>query len=118
MKYTKTHEWVKTEDNVAFIGVTDYAQNEMGDIVYVDMPEPGDEAEIGKSICELESVKAVAPVESPVKGIVVAVNDDVDGDPALVNNDAFGTWLVKVQYSKLSDELMNEDEYNEYIKTL
>lgn len=118
MKFSKTHEWVEVNGNIATIGVTDYAQNEMGDIVYVDLPEVGTSVEIGGNVCELESVKAVAPVESPVKGNIVEVNGEVDDDPAKVNADAMNTWLVKVEFTEISKDLLSDADYKKYIKTL
>ncbi len=118
MKYSKTHEWVKTEGGVAFIGISDYAQKEMGDIVYVELPEIGASVTINESACELESVKAVAPVESPVTGVVSEVNGVLEDDPALLNSDAENCWIYKVENPVLSGELMDEEEYLNYLKTL
>lgn len=118
MKYTKSHEWVKQEGSVAFIGISDYAQKEMGDIVYVELPETGREVTVGEEVCELESVKAVAPVNSPVAGVVCEVNSALDDEPELVNSDAENTWLFKVENPVLSGELMDAEEYAAYLKTL
>ncbi len=118
MKYTKTHEWVKIEGKTALIGISDYAQKEMGDIVYVELPEVGNEVVIGKSACELESVKAVAPVDSPVSGIVCEVNAVLEDAPETLNSDAENCWIYKVENALLADDLMNEEEYANYLKTL
>lgn len=118
MKYTKSHEWVKTEGGVAFVGISDYAQKEMGDIVYVELPEVGAEVFIGVSACELESVKAVAPVDSPVSGVISEVNVALEEDPALLNSDAVNCWIYKVENAQLSGDLMDEEEYANYLKTL
>ncbi|MBQ7407667.1 MAG: glycine cleavage system protein GcvH [Clostridia bacterium] len=118
MKFAKTHEWVKIENNVATVGITDYAQNEMGDIVYVDMPEVGRVVAIDEEVLELESVKAVAPVNSPVAGTVIEVNEELDKAPEMVNSDAYNAWLFKVEVTEESGELMSEEEYQNYLKTL
>ena len=118
MKYSKSHEWVKQEGTVSLVGISDYAQKEMGDIVFVELPEVGREISIDEEVCELESVKAVAPVNSPVSGVVCEVNPDLDDDPALVNNDAENCWLYKVENAVLSGDLMDEEEYKNYLKTL
>lgn len=118
MKFTKTHEWIETDGTTASVGITDYAQKAMGDIVYVELPSVGDEAKAGESICELESVKAVAPVNCPASGTVCVVNDELDNDPAAVNRDAYGAWLYKIENAVIPDDLMTEEEYKAYIKTL
>ena len=101
-KYTKEHEWVQVEDGVATIGVTDFAAGELGDIVFVEMPEVGDELNAEDTVGSIESVKAVEDLFVPVSGEVVAVNEAIDATPELVNSDPFDTgWLFKV---KLSDE--------------
>ena len=118
MKYSKTHEWIKTEGGVTFVGISDYAQKELGDIVYVELPAVGSAVEINQSVCELESVKAVAPVESPVSGVISEVNGDLDAEPELLNKDAENCWIYKVENALLSGELMDEEEYASYLKTL
>ncbi len=101
-KYTKEHEWIQVEDGVATIGVTDFAAGELGDIVFVEMPEVGDEMNAEDTVGSIESVKAVEDLFVPVSGEVVAVNEAIDATPELVNSDPFDTgWLFKV---KLSDE--------------
>ena len=118
MKYAKSHEWVKKDGDIYLVGITDYAQKEMGDIVYVELPEIGASVTINESACELESVKAVAPVESPVTGVVSEVNGALEDDPALLNSDAENCWIYKVENPVLSCELMDEEEYLNYLKTL
>ncbi|MBQ3572471.1 MAG: glycine cleavage system protein GcvH [Clostridia bacterium] len=118
MKYAKSHEWVKKDGDIYLVGITDYAQKEMGDIVYVELPEVGAEISCGQDVCELESVKAVAPVTSPVSGVVCEVNPDLEDNPALVNEDAENCWLYKVENAVLSGDLMDEEEYKNYLKTL
>ena len=97
--YSDSHEWVKVDGDVAIIGVTDYAQAEMGDITYVDLPEVDDEVSQGEDFGALESVKASSELYSPVSGTVVAVNDALEDAPELVNEDAFANWIIKVQMS-------------------
>jgi glycine cleavage system H protein len=95
--YTKEHEWVKVDGQNALIGITDYAQSSLGDIVYVELPKPGAKLEQGKPIGVVESVKAVSDIYAPVSGTVVEVNGGVEDDPAKVNGDPFGEgWLVKI----------------------
>lgn len=113
LKYSETHEWVRAEGNMAVIGVTDFAQKEMGDITYIDCPEVDDELEKGEEFGALESVKASSDLYSPVSGVVVEVNNDVIDSPELVNNDAFANWIVKVEMSDPSelDSLMDATAY-------
>ena len=113
LKYSETHEWVKVEDGIALIGVTDFAQAEMGDITYVDMPDVDDEVAVGEEFGALESVKAASDLISPVSGTVVEVNADLDDAPEKVNEDAYGNWIIKVEMSDPSelDALMDAAAY-------
>ena len=97
IKYSESHEWVKVEDGVAVIGVSDFAQKEMGDITYVDMPDVDDEVTAGEEFGALESVKAASDLISPVSGKVVAVNEELDDAPEKVNEDAYENWIIKVE---------------------
>ena len=97
--YSDSHEWVKVEGDIAIIGVTDYAQAEMGDITYVDLPEVDDEVNQGEDFGALESVKASSELYSPVSGTVIEVNEALEDAPELVNEDAFANWIIKVQLS-------------------
>ena len=117
LKYSESHEWVKVEDGLAVIGVTDFAQKEMGDITYVDMPDVDDEVNAGEEFGALESVKAASDLISPVSGKVVEVNEALDDTPELVNEDAFGNWIIKVEMSDASelDALMDAAAYKEHI---
>jgi len=101
--YSDSHEWVMVDGDVAIIGVTDYAQAEMGDITYVDLPEVGDEVNSGEDFGALESVKASSELYSPVSGTVVAVNEELEDAPELVNEDAFANWIIKVEMSDKSE---------------
>ena len=117
LKYSESHEWVKVEDGLAVIGVTDFAQKEMGDITYVDMPDVDDEVSAGEEFGALESVKAASDLISPVSGKVVELNEALDDTPELVNEDAFENWIIKVEMSDASelDALMDAAAYKEHI---
>ena len=117
LKYSESHEWVKVEGNIAVIGVSDFAQKEMGDITYVDMPDVDDEVSAGEEFGALESVKAASDLISPVSGKVVEVNEALDDTPELVNEDAFENWIIKVEMSDASelDALMDAAAYKEHI---
>ena len=118
LKYSESHEWVKVEGDVAVIGVTDFAQAEMGDITYVDMPEEGDEVTAGEEFGALESVKASSDLYSPVSGDVIAVNEELSDSPEKVNEDAYGSWIIKVGMSDSSelDALMDAAAYTAFIE--
>jgi glycine cleavage system H protein len=116
--YSESHEWVKVEDGVAVIGVSDYAQAEMGDITYVDLPSEGDEVAAGEEFGALESVKASSELYSPVSGEVVAVNDELEAAPEKVNEDAYAAWIIKVRISDEAelDALMDAAAYAAFAK--
>ena len=97
--YSESHEWVKIDGNVAIIGVSDFAQSELGDITYVDMPSDGDEIEKGSEFGALESVKTAADLYSPVSGTVVATNRAVEDDHSLINADPYTNWIIKIEMS-------------------
>lgn len=111
LKYSASHEWVKEEDGVFVIGLTDYAQSALGDIVFINLPEEGDEVTAGESFADVESVKAVSDVFSPVTGAVCAVNEELLDDPAQVNEDPYGAWLVKVENVTDTEELLDAEGY-------
>ena len=117
LKYSESHEWVKVEGNVAYIGVSDFAQKEMGDITYVDLPAEGDEVAAGEEFGALESVKAASDLYSPVSGVVVAVNGELEDTPEKVNEDAYAAWIIKVKMSNPSevDALMDAAAYQSFI---
>ena len=104
--YTESHEYVRIEDGFGFIGITDYAQNALGNVVYVDMPEVDDEVEAGEEFGAVESVKAASDLISPVSGTVVEINEALEDTPELINQDAFQNWIIKVELSD-EDELSN-----------
>jgi glycine cleavage system H protein len=111
LKYTKTHEWVKDMGNGLFeIGISDYAQKELGDIVYVNLPQTGDKFEAGVSFADLESVKAVTDVLSPVNGIVVEVNEAVVSGPDIINKAPYEAWFIRIEGS-LVEALLSAEEY-------
>ena len=113
IKYSESHEWVKVEGNIAVIGVSDFAQKEMGDITYVDMPEVDDEVTAGEEFGALESVKASSELIAPVSGTVCEVNSELEDTPEKVNEDAYGAWIIKVKMSDPSelDALMDAAAY-------
>lgn len=103
--YSKSHEYVKVEGEYAYIGITDYAQEQLGNVVYVDLPAEGDEVEAGGEFGAVESVKAASDLISPVSGEVVEVNEALEDEPELINQDAFANWIIKVK-------LTNQEELN------
>ncbi len=113
LKYTKTHEWVKEEDGLYVVGLTDFAQDALGDIVFVNLPQVGDAVTAGEAFSDVESVKAVSDVFSPVTGVVVEVNEEILDNPALVNEDCYGAWLVKVNEVTGTEELLDAAAYEE-----
>lgn len=113
--YSESHEYVKVEGDFAYVGITDYAQHALGNVVYVDMPEVDDEVEADEDFGAVESVKAASDLISPVSGTVVEVNEALEDKPELLNEDAFENWIMKVQLSDKSelDALMNATAYEE-----
>ena len=114
--YTESHEYVRVEGEYGYIGITDYAQNELGNVVYVDMPEVDDELTAGEEFGAVESVKAASELISPVSGEVVEVNEDLGDAPELINKDAYENWIIKVKLSDPSEleSLMNAEQYAAY----
>jgi glycine cleavage system H protein len=118
LRYTETHEWVRVGDDVAVVGLTDHAQSELGDIVYLELPPAGTDVSAGGEFGVVESVKAASDLYAPLSGKVVGVNDAATGDPALVNRDCYGEgWLVKVELKDASEleNLKTAAEYKEFI---
>ncbi len=113
LRYADSHEWVKLDGDIATVGITDYAQHALGDIVYVDMPEVGDEVNQGEEFGAVESVKAASDLISPISGEVVEVNEALEDQPGLVNEDAFSAWIMKVKVSDASelDSLLDAAAY-------
>ena len=114
--YSESHEYVRVEGDYGFIGITDYAQNALGNVVYVDMPEVDDEVEAGEEFGAVESVKAASDLYSPVSGTVVEINEALEDQPELINQDAFENWIIKVELSDKSqlDALMNAATYEAF----
>ena len=118
-RYTKEHEWVKAEGDIGVVGITDHAQEELGDIVYVDLPKIGTKLEQGKSLGSVESVKAVSDIYSPVSGEVIEINESLTTAPEKLNEDPHGAaWLVKVRMSAPDEvkQLLSSSDYQAYIK--
>jgi glycine cleavage system H protein len=118
--YTREHEWVRVEDDICVLGITEFAQHELGEVVFVELPEVGQVFDTGDELGTIESVKAVAEIYTPVAGEVVEVNESVSDDPELLNEDPHGEgWLIKIRFSSASDlkELMKADQYEEYVKS-
>lgn len=114
LKYTKDHEWMKMEGDVAVIGISDFAQDALGDVVFINLPEVGDTVTAGESFGDVESVKAVSDVNSPVTGVVVAVNEDLADSPENLNSDPYGSWIIKVENITATEELMDAAAYEAF----
>ena len=118
LKYSSYHEWVSVEGNIATIGITDYAQSQLGDIVFVDIPTLDEELAAGDVFGSIEAVKTVSDAFTPVSGKVIEMNDALDGDPALVNKDAYGEgWMIKIEMSNPAelDALLSAEDYEKLI---
>jgi glycine cleavage system H protein len=118
LRYDKEHEWVRVEDDTAVIGISEFAQDQLGEVVYVDLPAVGDELVAGETFGEIESVKSVSELFAPVSGTVVEVNDDLDSASEAINSDPYGDgWMVKIKLSDPSqvDGLMSADEYESFV---
>ena len=114
--YSESHEFVKVAGNVGYIGITDYAQHALGNIVYVDMPEVDDEIEVNEDFGAIESVKAASDLKAPVSGKVLEINEALEDEPGLLNKDAFDNWIIKVELSDTSElkDLMDSKAYEEF----
>lgn len=111
LKYSKTHEWIRYEGDVAFIGISDYAQHALGDLVFVNLPEPGDELVMGEALGDVESVKAVSDIFSPVSGTVLEINEELLDSPEKINEEPYEAWFVKVGDITETEELLDADAY-------
>ena len=117
LKYTKSHEWVEfIEESKVRIGITDYAQKELGDIVFVNLPQPGDAATTGDALCDVESVKAVSDIFSPVTGTVSAVNEELLDAPERLNQTPYEAWLAEVKDVSGQEELLSAQEYEALVQ--
>ncbi len=115
--YTEDHEWVKVEGDIATIGIADYAQDSLGDIVYVELPEEDDEFDKEEAFSAVESVKAASDIFMPISGKVVEINEEVLDDPALLNEDSYANWMIKVEISNKDelDKLMSSEDYEKFL---
>ncbi|MCL2580011.1 MAG: glycine cleavage system protein GcvH [Oscillospiraceae bacterium] len=119
IKYNKDHVWVKeTGAGTALIGITDYAQTQLSSLVFVNLPEPGDEMVLGDRFCDVESVKAVSDVYSPVSGVVKAINEDLLNTPGAINDDPYSAWLAEAEEVTETEELLTAGEYKTYCEEL
>jgi len=119
LKYLQTHEWVRIEDNIATVGISDYAQHQLGDIVYVELPEIGITLKKGSNVAEIESVKAVGELMMPLSGKIIEVNNGLADNPESVNSSPYGTgWMVKIEINSKSeiDELLSGEAYKEIVE--
>lgn len=116
--YAKSHEFVRVEGEYAYVGITDYAQQQLGNVVYVDMPAVGDDVTANEEFGAVESVKAASDLISPVSGTVEEVNEELEDNPGIINADAFKNWIIKVKLSDKSelDKLLNAEQYQEICK--
>lgn len=120
LKYTKSHEWIKIEGDTATQGITDYAQNELSDIAFVDLPQVGDNVDMGNTCGNIEAVKAVSDLYAAVSGEIIEINGDIDSNPELINEDPFGKgWFFKVKMSDKEEagNLMSADEYIKFVES-
>ena len=116
--FTKDHEWARVENNVVTIGITDFAQSELGDIIFVEFPEIGDMVDVGSSAGTIEAVKTVTDIFSPVKGKIIEINNGIDNTPEVMNTDPYGDgWLMKIELTDedCSSELMSPSEYESFV---
>ena len=114
LKYTKSHEWVKFEDGIAVVGISDFAQDALGDVVFVNLPQVGDEVTAGEVFGDVESVKAVSDLICPVSGVVLAVNEELDDSPELLNEDCYGAWIIRVENVTDEEELLDAAAYEAF----
>ena len=114
LQYTKSHEWLRYEDGIAVVGISDFAQDALGDVVFVNLPVVGDEVVAGESFGDVESVKAVSDLICPVSGIVCAVNEELDDAPENLNKDPYGSWIIKVKDITGEEELLDAAAYEAF----
>ena len=111
LQYSRDHEWLRMEDGVAVIGISDFAQSELGDVVFVNLPEVGDDTTAGEPFGDVESVKAVSDLVCPVTGTVCAVNEELLDAPEKLNEDPYGTWIIKVEKVTDTEDLLTAEQY-------
>ena len=117
LKYSKSHEWINEDGDVSVIGLTDYAQSELGDLVFINLPEVGDEVTVGEAFADVESVKAVSDVFSPVSGVVTEINEELLDAPESINEASYDAWFVKVGEVKETEELLDADAYKAFVES-
>ena len=115
--YMKSHEWVVIDGDTATVGISDYAQSELGDLVFVNLPEVDDEVEVGEAFADVESVKAVSDIYSPVTGVISEINEELLDAPEKINEDAFGAWFIKVKDITDKADLINAEEYEAFCES-
>jgi len=114
LRYSKSHEWVKEEGDTAYIGITDFAQDALGDLVFVNLPEVGDKVEVGEPFADVESVKAVSDVYSPVTGVVLEINEELLDSPEKINEAPYDAWFIKVGEISDHEDYLTAEEYEEH----
>ena len=114
LQYSKSHEWIKYEDGVAVIGISDFAQDALGDVVFVNLPQVGDEVIAGETFGDVESVKAVSDLICPVSGVVCEINEELDDSPENLNSDPYGAWIIKVENVTDEEELLDAAAYEAF----
>ncbi len=120
LRYSKEHQWARVEDDVVYVGITDYAQDSLGEVVYVDLPTVGDQYEASEEISTVESVKTTSSIYNPIAGTVASTNEDLEDSPELINDDPYENYIYTLKDANLAqlDDLLSSSEYEEYIKTL
>ena len=116
LRYTKTHEWTKEEDGAYVVGISDFAQHSLGDVVFINLPQEGDDVTSGEAFGDVESVKAVSDIVSPVTGRICAVNEELVDSPELLNSDPYGAWIIKVADVSETGELLSAADYEEFCR--
>lgn len=118
--YSKTHEWVKIEDDICLIGIDDYSQREIGEIAYIELPAIGNNVKQFELLCQIESVKTVLDIFSPISGTIIETNSEIENSPDLLNSKPYESWICKLKFSDLSEKinLMSVDEYAKYLKDI
>lgn len=114
--FSKSHEWAAIDGKKAKVGISDHAQSELGDLVFINLPEIGKEVKAGEVLCDVESVKAVSDLYAPVSGKVVSVNEELEGSPELINQDAMNAWICEIEVSEVPSDLMDEAAYKKSIQ--
>ena len=118
LQYTKDHEWIKSDGNIVTVGITDFAQSELGDIIFVEFPEVGQDVSAGDPFGTIEAVKTVADLFSPVDGTVIEVNDSLEDAPETVNTDPYGKgWLVKIEVGGKAEDLLSAEDYETLVQS-